>query len=179
MGAFNITRAEIREGCGCRGRCQCFVGSELPQAQVGAAAKIENDRLAGRVFLGDMKLENALVPGFRHAKILHAHHNHVQRVENAGVWAGACAWTCAGASAKRASAAFAVLAGRARTAIEATTVTAKSAAVTTKAAAISAVAAEAATALRCRGRPFKLEFRCHGLATVLGNLEGHALAFAE
>ena len=159
--------------CGCR-RCRCkrFVGSELPEAEIGAAAEIKDDRLAGCVFLGDVKFKHALVPGLRHAKILHAHHDHVQGIENAGMRAGACARTRAGASTKRPSATFAVLARWARAAIEA-------AAVATKSAAVTAVAAEAATALRCRGRAFKLEFRCHGLAAVLGNLEGHALAFAE
>jgi hypothetical protein len=53
-------------------------------------------------------------------------------------------------------------------------------AVATKAATIAAVtAAKAAAALGGRCGAFELEFGCHGLAAVLGNLERHALALAE
>jgi hypothetical protein len=59
---------------------------------------------------------------------------------------------------------------------EATAITA----VATKATTIAAVtAAKAAAALGGWCGAFELEFGCHGLAAVLGNLERHALSLAE
>jgi hypothetical protein len=111
--------------------------------------------------------------------------------------AGCGSWACARATTEGTSATVTVRARRARSAIaEAAAIPAVSAeataiaAVTTEAAAITAVAteaaaaitpvsAEAAAALWGRCGAFELELGCHGLATVLGNFERHALTLAE
>lgn len=193
MRAVDVAGPEIREGCrrGCGG--ECFVGSKLPQAEIGTASKVEHDCLAGGVFFGDVKFEHALIPRLRYAKIFHAHDDHVEGVKDTCMRPWASTWACARTSTKRTSAAVAMLARRTRSAItksaavstiaaEAAAISAKAtpiSAIATEAAAITAVSAEAATALRCRGWAFELELGCHGLAAVLGNLERHALALAE
>lgn len=60
--AFNVACPEIRER-GRRWRCgEGFFRCELPQAEIGAAAEVEDNGLAGSVFFGHMKLEHPLVP---------------------------------------------------------------------------------------------------------------------
>jgi len=92
------------------------------------------------------------------------------------VRAGSSARAGARTTAEGASTTVTVLAWRARPAI---TKAAAITAVATKAATISTVAAEAAAALWGWCGTFKLELRCHCLAAVLGNFEGHALTLAE